>query len=78
MEYRETSLYSIYIAKEEVMATGMGKSPITKLADTLMTKKTRHKLYAKCREKQLTTKSEIVKKVCGVVIEELNLDGKKF
>lgn len=60
------------------MATGMGKSPITKLVDTLMTKKTRHKLYAKCREKQLTTKSEIVKKVCGVVIEELNLDGKKF
>lgn len=60
------------------MVTGMGRNPITNLSDKLITKKTRHKLYAKCREKQLTTKSEFVKKMCGIVIEELNLDGKRF
>lgn len=60
------------------MATGIGRSPISKLADQFLTKKTRHKLYAKCREKQLTTNSEFVKKVCGSMIKELNLDGKKY
>lgn len=60
------------------MATGIGRSPISKLADQFLSKKTRHKLYAKCREKQLTTNSKVVKKLCSSVIEELNLDGKKY
>ena len=60
------------------MATGIGRSPISKLADQFLSKKTRHKLYAKCREKQLTTNSEFMKKVCSSMIKELNLDGKKY
>ncbi len=60
------------------MATGIGRSPISKLADQFLTKKTKHKLYAKCREKQLTSNSEFVKKVCGSMIKGLNLDGKKY